>query len=171
MNGSVLRALDQHVTDLINDGVINDTNKDDWHDIAFFHDFYMSDNILEPEEWLKVHDINPWDAIKYVIDSDYEYNGYHALEMQEITPEQIVNWVAFFWSMKLDFDAIYEKAKMQNMTITVKNQHSFKLPPEAKPSDILILREDQDGHLVVDYKGEEYTSYSSDCVDMEFNHG
>jgi hypothetical protein len=57
------------------------------------------------------------------------------------------------------------------MKITIKTEHIFRLPTEAKPSDILILREDEKGHLVVDYNGKEYTSYFSDCVDMEFSHG
>lgn len=168
MKDSVFRALEQYVIDHIIDGHIDDDNKNDWFEIVFSNQ-YTDNNILDPEEWLQAHEISPWEAINFVIDADYRYCGSVVIDIKDMNPKGLVNWIAFFSALELDFDAIYKKNNKENMTITIRSEHNFMLPKEAKPSDILIIGENKRGELMVDYKGEKYTSYFSDCNDMEFS--
>ena len=55
------------------------------------------------------------------------------------------------------------------MKITVKTEHNFALPSEATKQDILIIGEDSRGNMIIDYKGQKYTSMHSDPVDIEFS--
>jgi len=58
------------------------------------------------------------------------------------------------------------------MIINVETNHVFtELPPEAKPEDILLIGETHEGNLIIDYKGKQYISNESDCIDVVFTKG
>lgn len=62
MKNSVRQELAHHILGKINDGVIDDGNKDDWHFHLFNEDYYII-GYYEASQWLKNHDIDPFEAI------------------------------------------------------------------------------------------------------------
>ena len=54
------------------------------------------------------------------------------------------------------------------MKIRVITEHTFDLPYSAKPEDILIIGENTDGDLVIDYRGDTFHAKNTDCYDMQF---
>jgi predicted Ser/Thr protein kinase len=62
MYASVKKELAGHVLDMINDRVIDNTNKDDWHHILFNQDYYII-GYYDATEWLKRHGIDAFEAI------------------------------------------------------------------------------------------------------------
>ena len=59
---SVKEELAGYVLDRINDGVIDNTNIDDWHHILFNEDYYII-GYYQASQWLERHDIDPFEAI------------------------------------------------------------------------------------------------------------
>ena len=62
MKNSVRLELAHHILDRINDGVIDNSNKDDWHFYCFNEDYYII-GYYEATQWLKQHDIDAFEAI------------------------------------------------------------------------------------------------------------
>ena len=65
MENTIKIELAAHILDKINDGILDDTNKDDWHYYAFNEDYYII-GYYNANEWLKKHNIDPFEAIETV---------------------------------------------------------------------------------------------------------
>jgi len=91
MQTSVKTELIEHLLNLINDGVLTDENRDDWHFHAFNEDYYLI-GYYNCSEWLKKHNIDSFDAIgicqKYEIDNFGECHKVY--DNAEITVNMLV---------------------------------------------------------------------------------
>ena len=108
MNKSIMEELTAHVRDLIQDGAINSDNIEDGHYIAFNEDYYII-GYYQADQWLKEHDITPWEAIGYVIEKDQEYFGESTLLPGDFNSERIVNLIAYFAGDEIDIPTIFEE--------------------------------------------------------------
>jgi hypothetical protein len=63
MRNSIRVELEAHVEALKSDGVLTQDNKEDWHFHAFNEDYYII-GYYEAEQWLKGHNISPFEAIE-----------------------------------------------------------------------------------------------------------
>jgi hypothetical protein len=106
---SVFNELESHVKDLIADGRINQDNIDEAHTIAFNEDYYII-GYHQADEWLKKHDVTPWEAIAYVIEGEHNHFGESYLKTDDINSENIVNQFVYLAALNLDFEDLLEQA-------------------------------------------------------------
>ena len=108
MKTSIKQELAQHVIDKINDGILTNDNKDDWHFYAFNEDYYIVYHAMAIE-WLKKHDLDTFDAIETV--REYETGNFGEMTT-EINPERIVNMLVYIYGEELiysvDVDTVEE---------------------------------------------------------------
>ena len=90
MERTIEQELLAHINNLINDGVLTDENVDDWHHHAFNEDYYII-GYYKAEQWLKKHDISPFEAIADVIEWEKNVFGETQLKAEDINAEKIVN--------------------------------------------------------------------------------
>ena len=104
MKNSVKQELARHILNRINDGVINNENKDDWHFYCFNEDYYII-GYYEAAQWLKGHDIDAFDAIGICQEWEEDVLG----EKTKVydNAETIVNMLVYVWGEELlgDIDA------------------------------------------------------------------
>ena len=83
MKATVKQELAAHIIDLINDGVLTNDNREDWHFHAFNEDYYII-GYYQAEQWLKKHDIGEFEAAgicqRYEIDNFGESRVYDNAE-------------------------------------------------------------------------------------------
>lgn len=103
MKHSIKAELEAHVSDLINDGVLTEDNKEDWHHIAFNEDYYII-GYYEAEQWLKKHDISAFEAIETIIEWERDVLGEVTLKPEDMNPERIVNLYVYVISEQLVYD-------------------------------------------------------------------
>jgi len=97
MKASIKKELSAHIIDLINDNVLTNENKDEWHFYAFNEEYYITYH-SKALEWLKRHDITAFEAIENVREYEMEHFG----EMNtDIDPESIVNMLAYIYGEEL----------------------------------------------------------------------
>ena len=97
MKTSIKVELAQHVLDLINDGVLTNDNRDDWHFHAFNEDYYIVYH-SRAIEWLKEHNLDTFEAIEIV--REYEQDNFGEMNTS-INPESIVNMLAYIYGEEL----------------------------------------------------------------------
>jgi hypothetical protein len=90
MGNSIRLELLSYLKDLVNDGVLTDDNRDEWHYEAFNADYYIV-GYYNAEQWLKRHDISAFEAIADCIEFDRDMFGEVHLKPEDINPEKIVN--------------------------------------------------------------------------------
>ena len=99
MKASVIEELKAHIADLKADRVLTDDNLDEWHEIAFNHDYYVI-GYYQADKWLKEHDIGAWEAIEYVTEQlDFHFD--QTLKSKDCNAEYIVNMIVYFAGMEL----------------------------------------------------------------------
>lgn len=98
MRNSVKQELASYLINLIDDGVLNDDNREDWHFHAFNEDYYLigSYNCFE---WLKQHDIDAFEAVGICMGYEREMFGecYKVYDNLEST----VNMLAYIYGEEL----------------------------------------------------------------------
>lgn len=108
MKISVKKELAQHILDKISDGVIDNSNKGDWHYYCFNEDLYIFYRSMALE-WLKRHDIGAFEAIDTV--REYEVDNFGKMHT-EINPESIVNVLVYIYGEELIYsieaDTVYQ---------------------------------------------------------------
>ena len=97
MKTSIKKELAQHIIDRINDRVIDDTNRDDWHFHCFNEDYYII-GYYEAKQWLKSHDLDAFEAIDKV--TEYEEDNFGETNTK-INSEAIVNMLAYIYGEEL----------------------------------------------------------------------
>ena len=97
MKASIKKELSAHIIDLINDNVLTNENKDEWHFYAFNEEYYITYH-SKALEWLKRHDITAFEAIEIV--REYEVDNFGEMNT-DIDPESIVNMLAYIYGEEL----------------------------------------------------------------------
>lgn len=98
MKSSIKAELASRVIDLINDGVLTNDNRDDWHFHAFNEDYYVI-GYYEASQWLKKHDIDPFEAIG--ICQEYEREQFGECTKTYDNSETTVNMLAYIYGEEL----------------------------------------------------------------------
>ena len=104
MENSVKVELAAHVLDRINDGVIDDNNRDDWHFHCFNEDYYII-GYYDASQWLKRHGIGEFEAAG--ICQEYEKDIFGEIQNIYDNSEKTVNMLAYIYGEELlnDIDA------------------------------------------------------------------
>jgi len=97
MRTSIRVELEAHIIDRINDGVLTNDNKDEWHFHCFNEDHYIIYYSVAVD-WLKTHNIDTFEAIETV--REYEMDNFGEMNT-EINPESIVNMLAYIYGEEL----------------------------------------------------------------------
>ena len=100
MKESVINELKAHLEDLKADRVLTDDNRDDWHNVAFNQDYYII-GYYEADQWLKAHNISPWEAIEYVTEQMELQFGEGAIKPEQFNAEYIVNMLVYFTGLEI----------------------------------------------------------------------
>tara|TARA_R110001606_G_scaffold127073_3_gene261128 strand:- start:1893 stop:2243 length:351 start_codon:yes stop_codon:yes gene_type:complete len=116
MKNSIKLELASHIIDRINDGVIDNSNRDEWHFHCFNEDFYIIYHSAAIE-WLKQHNLDTFEAIEIV--KEYEESNFGEMTTG-INPEAIVNMLAYIYGEELlnsfDVDTVEElKTELENI--------------------------------------------------------
>ena len=93
MNSEIRAELESVILNKINDGVLTDENKGDWHFHAFNEDHFMI-GYYETSGWLKAHNLGELEAANICIDYEKENFG-EAGEYSDT--EKVVNMLAYIW--------------------------------------------------------------------------
>ena len=107
LNNSVKTELANHIIDKINDGILTNQNKDDWHHLAFNEDYFLI-GYYQCEQWLKNNDISTFEAIDIV--KNYEINHFGEFTT-DINSESIVNMLAYILGEELIYSDEFKKVK------------------------------------------------------------
>lgn len=102
MRKSIEQELAQHVIDLIDDGVLTNENKDEWHFHAFNEDYYII-GYFQASEWLKKHGFGEFEAAG--ICQEYDRDNFGELTKVYDNAESVVNMLIYIYGEEL----IYSK--------------------------------------------------------------
>ena len=109
MENTIREELLNHILDRINDGVITNENKDDHHFHCFNEDYYII-GYFNAEQWLKKHDVSPFEAIG--ICQEYEMDNYGAITNMYNNAERTVNMLTYIYGEEIlnsfDYDTVEE---------------------------------------------------------------
>ena len=95
MNQSIKQELLQHLIETVLNTDDDRTDYDDIHHEAFNEDYYII-GYYQASEWLKAHDVDPFEAIAYVIEQENNCFGESNLKPDDINSERIVNLLVYF---------------------------------------------------------------------------
>ena len=98
MKTSVKTELANHLLNFINDGVLTNENKDEWHHLAFNEDYYII-GYHQCSEWLKKHDLDPYEAI--AICQDWEEEMFGEFQKRYDNAEITVNMLTYIYGEEL----------------------------------------------------------------------
>ena len=98
METSVKKELASHILDAINEGRIDNDNKDDWHFHLFNEDYYIV-GYYQAEQWLKEHGISAFQAIG--ICQEWEENVLGEQHKKYDNAEITVNMLAYVYGEEL----------------------------------------------------------------------
>ncbi len=98
MKYSVKRELESHILDLIEDGVLTDENRDDWHFYAFNEDYYII-GYYNAEKWLLKHGISAFEAIG--VCQEYERDNLGEMFKIYDNAETVVNMLAYIYGEEI----------------------------------------------------------------------
>ena len=98
MKTSIEKELKSYVIDLINDGVLTNENKEDWHFHAFNEDYYII-GYYQASQWLKTHDLGEFEAA--AICTQYELDNFGELGKVYDNSETTVNMLAYIFGEEL----------------------------------------------------------------------
>lgn len=103
MKTSVKEELLNTILDKINDGILTNDNKDEWHFYCFNEDYFLI-GYYECSMWLKAHDIGEFEAAG--ICQQYEIDNFGESKVYD-NSESVVNMLAYIWGEELiySFDA------------------------------------------------------------------
>lgn len=109
MKTSIKKELTEYVLNLINEGVLTEENREDWHFHAFNEDYYLI-GYCQCSEWLKHHGINPFEAIG--ICQQYEIDNFGEVGKPYDNAEKTVNMLAYIYG-----EEIIYKVQTENESI------------------------------------------------------
>ena len=98
MNSEIRAELESVILDKINDGVLTDENKDDWHFYAFNEDYFII-GYYESSEWLKKHGIGELEGA--AICTEWEKDNFGEVGSTYDNTEKVVNMLTYIWGDEL----------------------------------------------------------------------
>ena len=98
MKTSIKEELSGHIIDKINDGILTNDNKEEWHFYAFNEDYYII-GYYEASQWLKRHDIGEFEAAG--ICQQYEIDNFGENNTIYDNSEKVVNMLAYIYGEEL----------------------------------------------------------------------
>ncbi len=98
MKTTIKEELTSYVLELINDKVLTDDNRDDWHYLAFNEDYYII-GYYQASEWLKKHSIDSFEAVG--ICQEYELEQFGEMGKPYDNSEKTVNMLAYIYGEEL----------------------------------------------------------------------
>ena len=94
---SIKQELASHVINRINDGILTNDNKEDWHFHAFNEDYYII-GYYEAQKWLDSHDLDAFTAIGICM--EYEKEQFGETQIYD-NAEKVVNMLAYIFGGEL----------------------------------------------------------------------
>ena len=101
MRTTIKNELVQSILDKVNDGILTDENKDDWHFYAFNEDYYIL-GYYNASEWLKRHNIDIFEAIHEC--NQYEIDNFGETSNKYDNSEITVNMLAYIYGEELIYN-------------------------------------------------------------------
>ena len=98
MKESIKQELTQYVVDLYSEGVLKENNREEWHHLAFNEDYYLI-GYYNCSEWLKKHNLDPYDAI--AICQDYEIEMFGGFSKRYDNAETTVNMLVYIYGEEI----------------------------------------------------------------------
>ena len=98
MRNSVKEELTLHILDKINDGILTNDNRDDWHFNAFNEDYYII-GYYNASQWLKRHNIGEFEASS--ICNQYEIDNFGETSNKYDNSETTVNMLVYIYGEEL----------------------------------------------------------------------
>ena len=98
MKASIKEELNAYVSDLINEAVLTDNNRDDWHYLAFNEDYYII-GYYQASEWLKKHSIDSFEAIG--ICQQYELDNFGEATSVYDNSEKVANMLVYIYGEEI----------------------------------------------------------------------
>ncbi len=98
MKNSIKSELAAHIVNLINNGVLTNDNREDWHFHAFNENYYMI-GYYQCSEWLKEHGIGEFEAAS--ICNQYEIDNFGETSNKYDNSESTVNMLAYIYGEEL----------------------------------------------------------------------
>jgi hypothetical protein len=95
MNQSIKKELRAHLIETIINIADDETDFSELHHTAFNEDYYIIGH-YQASEWLKKHNVDAFDAIAYVIESQLREFDEANLNLEDINSERIVNLLVYF---------------------------------------------------------------------------
>lgn len=115
MRTSIRSELRDHLINVIEDQYSDDdTDYDELHFHAFNEDYYII-GYYQANEWLKEHDVSPFEAIETVIQWERDNFGEVNLKPEDMNSERIVNLYAYclgeelVYSLNVDLSSTSKK--------------------------------------------------------------
>lgn len=97
---SIELELKEHIQSRIDDGVIDDTNQDEWHFHCFNEDYYII-GYYEAEQWLSNHGLSSFEAIQLCMDYEKDNFGEVSPSDKYNNAESVVNMVAYIYGEEI----------------------------------------------------------------------
>ena len=110
MKTSIKLELASHIIDKINDGILTNDNKDEWHFYAFNEDYYII-GYYEASQWLKRHNIGEFEAAG--ICQQYEIDNFGESKVYD-NSESVVNMLAYIFGEEL-LSEYYDITKVKKL--------------------------------------------------------
>jgi len=98
MRTELKKELAGHILDRIDDGVIDNNNRDDWHYHCFNEDYYII-GYYNCTQWLEQHDIDAFEAIG--ICTQYELDNFGEVGKVYDDSEKTVNMLVYIYGEEL----------------------------------------------------------------------
>lgn len=114
MKTSIKTELTNYIIDLINDEVLTNENREEWHFHAFNEDYYIVYHAAAIE-WLKTHDLDAFEAIEIV--KEYEEDNFGEMNT-DINPESIVNMLAYIYGEEIIYSIDAETVEELKESLT-----------------------------------------------------
>jgi hypothetical protein len=108
LNNSVKKDLASHIIDKINNGILDNTNKDDWHHYAFNEDYFII-GYHQANQWLKKHDIDTFEAIG--ICQEFEKDNFGEIYKVYDNSETTVNMLTYILGEELIYSEDFKSVK------------------------------------------------------------
>ena len=107
MKTSIKTELANHILDKINDNILTNDNRDDWHFLCFNEDYYLI-GYYQCSQWLKTHDIDTFEAIE--ICQQYEIDNFGEAKIYD-NSEKTVNMLAYIFGEELIYSDDFKTVK------------------------------------------------------------